>query len=410
MKMRTLIWAASISIIAYLLSGFMPVSARTTSPFQPPEEKLGVYVINAGSGLDTGCTFRSGGPLLINIDVPVVVGDTQINGQGKLVDADMLVSRGIIGRTATINFPVFDIDSDAVVEPPLQPELNHVSFNGTNKGTLEGSNNIWTNAAIQVDVSELKFGVANQLRIDIDTANSREAWCMAVDWVSIEFDVALPYVLAHGINTTGPDSWQPNITQALDDFGVRYTFFTVGRNGSVTDNARQLNTNIRQFLGETKADKVHIIAHSKGGLDSQALQAIGPDFTIRSLSTLSTPHLGSVVADINVIQLIDADRLINTGQDPNGHIASLLRATPWAGRFSDVPELPGLNDLTTHAAATAISARQRGNISPTFAYGGDADINRDGVLQSNERPFFSCGYPVECDAKLQSCQSCSHFH
>lgn len=37
------------------------VKAQTSSPFDPPEEKLGVYVVNSGSGLDTSCTFRGGG-------------------------------------------------------------------------------------------------------------------------------------------------------------------------------------------------------------------------------------------------------------------------------------------------------------------------------------------------------------
>ncbi len=393
MNMRSLVRTAGTVTLLYLSVSLVPALARTTSPFQPPDEKLGVYVVNSGPGLDTGCTFRSGGPLLINIDIPIVVSDTQVNANGKLINADALVSRGIIGRTAQIDFPVWDVDSDAIVSPPWRPEINVVSFNGVRKGTLEGSNNIWTNAAIQVDISELKFGMPNELRIDIDTENTAELWCTAVDWVSVEFDVALPYVLAHGINTTGPDTWEPEITGRLNEFGVRYTFFTVGRNGSVTDNARQLETNIKKFLDPIKADKVHIIAHSKGGLDSQALQAIGPDFNIRSLSTLSTPHLGSVVADINIIQLMNADRLENVGEDPNGYIASLLRVNPWAGTFANVPERPGLDDLTTQAAAAALNRRQRGNISPTFAYGGDADINQDGTLQSGERPFFGADIP-----------------
>jgi len=392
-NMRTLVSGAGAVAVLYAFTSLIPAVAQTTSPFQPPDEKLGVYVSNSGPGLDTGCTFRSGGPLLINIDVPIVVGETQINADGTLVDANTLVNRGIIGRKAIISFPVFDIDSSAAVRPPDSPEVDVVSFNGVTKDTLTGSNGQWTNDSIEVDISELKFGMPNELRIDIDTQNSDELWCMAVDWVSMQFDVALPYVLAHGINTTGPDTWEPDITRQLDDFGVRYTFFTVGRNGSAAANATQLNTNIKSFLDDIKADKVHIIAHSKGGLDSQALKALGPEFTIRSLSTLSTPHLGSVVADINIIQLMNADRLVNVGQDPNGFISSLLSVTPWAGRFSNVPERPGLDDLTTQAAATALLNRQRNNISPTFAYGGNADTNGDGTLQSSERPFVRADIP-----------------
>jgi triacylglycerol lipase len=393
MKLRTLYFNAVLASLGTFAIMVNPVSAQTSSPFQPPEEKLGVYVTNSGPGLDSGCTFRSGGPLIINIDVPKVVNDSQINPDGTLKNPNELVQRGIIAQKAIVNFPVFDIDSGASVSPPDQPEVDVVSFNGERKDTLTGSNNQWTNDPIEVDIRELKFGQANELKIDIDVDNPDELWCMAVDWVSVEFDVAIPYVLAHGINTTGPDTWSEDITRQLDAYGIKYTFDSVGRNGSVGDNAVELRNIITPFLEELKSDKVHIIAHSKGGLDSQALQALGPDFTIRSLSTLSTPHLGTVVADINIIQLLGSDRLQNSSVDPNGFIDSLLRATPWAGSFSDVPERPGLDDLTTQAASTALLLRQRGNISPTFAYGGNADINGDGELQSAERQFVRADIP-----------------
>lgn len=130
---------------------------------------------------------------------------------------------------------------------------------------------------------------------------------------------------------------------------------------------------------------MHIIAHSKGGLDAQAMQALGPSFTILSLSTLSTPHQGSVAADLSIIQKRTADDKINSGADPNGFAASYLNT--WT--FGQGPQLPGLADLTTHAATAAISTGLRGNIGNTFTIGADADLNGDNDLTSNESsPLF----------------------
>ena len=372
-----------------------PVLAQTSSPFEPPEEKLGTYVVNSGSGLDTGCTFRSGGPLRIMLEVPVVVSDTQIGPDGRLIDPDGLVDRGVIDRTALVSIPVFDIDSNATVSNGDAPEVDVVSFNDVEKDTLTGSNNIWTNDTFEVDISEIKFGQPNEVRIDIDTENSGELWCMSADWVAIEFGVSSPYVLAHGINTTGEATWTQDILDGLDDYGIKHTFFTVDAAGTTAANAADLETRIAGFLEPISAETVHVIAHSKGGLDTQSLQARDPEFEILSLSTLSTPHLGSVAADVSEIVLQRADELVNNGNDVNGLLANYFVVTSLAYRFASgsVPQAPGVLDLTTGAAATALAAGTRGNISPTYSIGGDADLNGNNALESAERPFVRADIP-----------------
>ncbi|AKU21311.1 triacylglycerol lipase [Massilia sp. NR 4-1] len=367
-------------------SAAAPALAQTTSPFTPPEEKLGIYVANSGPGLDTGCTYRSGGPLVIKIPVPKVVNDKQLNPDGTLADAAKLVSNGVLSAQATIRFPVYDID-DKAQNPGIAPELDRVSFNGKFKKTLEGFNNTWTDDSIIVPIEELKFGKDNELRIDIDTGNSTEEWCMAVDWVSIEFEATPPYVLAHGI-WAGRGTWDegesPGVLAALEERGVLVDRWSLGvaqnGNGSVAANAAELNTHIIDYLKPLKADKVHIIAHSKGGLDSQGLQALGPEFEIVSLSTLSTPHRGSVAADLSIIQKTTADDLVARGDDPGGLAAAYIDG--WT--FGQGPQLPGLRDLTTYAATAAISTGQRGNIPGTYTFGANADLNHDDQLTDNE--------------------------
>jgi triacylglycerol lipase len=368
-----------------------PVLAQTTSPFAPPDEKFGTYVVNSGSGLDTGCTFRSGSPLRIKIKLPKVVNDAQLNADGTLKDAAKLVASGVLSAQATLRFPVFDID-DKDTSQGVAPEVDRVTFNGKFKKTLEGFNNTWTDDSIIVPIEELKFGQDNELQIDIDTANANDSWCMQVDWLAVEFEAAAPYVLAHGISANR-DTWleadAAGVLRALEERGVLVDRFSLGAgqsgNGAVATNAAELNTQIKAYLDPLKAKKVHVIAHSKGGLDTQGLQAQAPEFEILSLSTLSTPHLGSVAADLSIIAKATADDKIASGQDPNGW-ASLYLGT-WT--FGKGPQLPGLADLTTYGAATALANGLRNNIGNTFTFGADADLNGDGLLTSDESaPLF----------------------
>jgi triacylglycerol lipase len=69
-------------------------------------------------------------------------------------------------------------------------------------------------------------------------------------------------------------------------------------NGSVRDRAPVL---AQQIKDRFPTGDIHIIAHSMGGLDSRYLLAknlLGLAERIKSLSTVSTPHRGSPVADL----------------------------------------------------------------------------------------------------------------
>ncbi len=365
------------------------VNAQTSSQFDPPVETLGTYVLNSGPGLDTGCTFRSGGALIVQVPVPAVINPLEIGADGFLINPQKLIDNKVVSSEAIIGFPVFDIDSGANTGGQFAPEIDNVSFNGTFKKELKGINNQWTDDAIVVPIGEIKFGGNNELRVDIDQGNigAGEFWCMAIDWVAIEFKVAAPFVLAHGIAAqanTWDESTAPGVLSALDDRGVLHTRFSVGANATTGDNATALRGSIQSFLDGIKADKVHVIAHSKGGLDVQALAQLPRDFEILSLSTLSTPYLGTVSADLGIIQKAAAANKINVGADPNGYADDFVDSiTLWFG-----PQLPGLADLTTYGRAGAIGFGSGGGIGATFSIAADADLNGDQVLQSNETTGF----------------------
>ena len=67
---------------------------------------------------------------------------------------------------------------------------------------------------------------------------------------------------------------------------------------SVEDSGRELAARIRTILDETGCEKVNIIAHSKGGLDSRAAIAhAGCAPYVATLTTINTPHRGCIYAE-----------------------------------------------------------------------------------------------------------------
>ena len=68
--------------------------------------------------------------------------------------------------------------------------------------------------------------------------------------------------------------------------------------GGVNMRARQLRNNVVDVISQTGARKVHIIAHSMGGLDARHMIVdFGMADKVASLTTIGTPHLGTVLAD-----------------------------------------------------------------------------------------------------------------
>jgi len=67
---------------------------------------------------------------------------------------------------------------------------------------------------------------------------------------------------------------------------------------AVEDSGKELAQRIRQIVAETGCEKVNIIAHSKGGLDSRAAIAhCGMAPYVATLTTINTPHRGCIFAE-----------------------------------------------------------------------------------------------------------------
>lgn len=68
---------------------------------------------------------------------------------------------------------------------------------------------------------------------------------------------------------------------------------------TVENNSQLIKNKILEIIEETGCEKVNIIAHSKGGLDSRyAISKLGMEDYVASLTTVGTPHHGSEVTDL----------------------------------------------------------------------------------------------------------------
>ncbi|KAG9293182.1 hypothetical protein G9A89_010519 [Geosiphon pyriformis] len=116
----------------------------------------------------------------------------------------------------------------------------------------------------------------------------------------------LPLVLCHGLfgfDKLGPRSFPllqihywGGIQEALQKIGAQVIVTKVPRTGGIRSRARELHRTLEKTLA---GSEINLLAHSMGGLDCRYLIAHLPPekCTIRSLTTVGTPHRGSPFMD-----------------------------------------------------------------------------------------------------------------
>ncbi|GMO58183.1 MAG: hypothetical protein Ta2G_18260 [Termitinemataceae bacterium] len=127
-----------------------------------------------------------------------------------------------------------------------------------------------------------------------------------------EINLKYPIILVHGIvahDRGGIINYWGRIPEKLKEKNVDVYFGNTDSWGNFESNAEILKNTINRILLETKKEKVNIIAHSKGGIDSRYF-IWKYDFgdKVASLTTISTPHHGSEIAD-----LIYKQKIIHSG-------------------------------------------------------------------------------------------------
>lgn len=276
---------------------------QTTSPLAPPKEDDLTFVVNSGPGLDTGCTFREGGPLVFSVKIPRVFGDI-----------NTLKDVGLIPKTVTLSMPAFDVDFS-------EGERDVVSLNGTPlPGFLTGTNQVWKLNTFYVPIEMFNFPedpdeggtaqeVDNVISIDIDINN--EGWCVSIDWAAVEIEKApLPVVLFHGILSEGA-VWKPKWVSELDKLGIPNDGNqNLGQLASIQSNANLIASRISSSLDRWGVKKVNIVCHSKGGLDSRHYVENSND--VANVIQIGTPNGGSPLANFAQSAALYALGVLNT--------------------------------------------------------------------------------------------------
>ncbi len=125
--------------------------------------------------------------------------------------------------------------------------------------------------------------------------------------------VQYPVILVHGIgfrDKTILGKYWGKTPAKLKAHGAKV--FSGGQDayGIIAENAMLLKKNILAILEQTGARKVNIIAHSRGGIESRyMISRLNMQGKVASLTTISTPHRGTAMADIIMRQIKDENVL-----------------------------------------------------------------------------------------------------
>lgn len=286
-------------------------------PDQPPTPDDRTFVVSVASGC------RSQSVLTIQIPVTRYLGPTD-SQSGALLNWEQLVSAGLLSELATLRIAAFDVDYNGSGSG-CAPERDGVTFNDYFAGHLTGRNRKWHIVKFAIPIQALKFPAApgenglgpaealNTLRIDIDTLPGQQSWETAIGWVSLEIKCMSPVVLIHGNSSDGEFFERQGFTAKLDDLGIPWDNSIALAPLFRAANARVLLDAIPPVARQFGVDSIHLVVHSKGGLDTRAYLANYhanqlPPYQVLSYNSLSTPHNGSLLAEVAQTRAAVAER------------------------------------------------------------------------------------------------------
>ncbi len=199
-------------------------------------------------------------------------------------------------------------------------------------------------------VQFLNYGLALYVRGLAKQETDHILYRISLDDVRAEKNVCstkYPLLLVHGVGFRDFHyfNYWGRIPRALKKNGARVFYGHQEAWGTVEENAGILREKIFEILRENGEEKVNIIAHSKGGLDSRYLiSGLHMAPYVASLTTICTPHRGSMLADL-LMKLPDflyrgicglMDRYFGMLGDraPNAYVASRQLSFNEAAGFS----------------------------------------------------------------------------
>jgi len=107
-----------------------------------------------------------------------------------------------------------------------------------------------------------------------------------------------PVILVHGVMAKDNNLFWGRIPEKLKNAGANVFLGNTDSWSGIESNAFSLKKTVDSVLEKCEVEKVNLIAHSKGGIDSRYLiSTLEYAPKIASLTTISTPHLGCEIVD-----------------------------------------------------------------------------------------------------------------
>lgn len=177
-----------------------------------------------------------------------------------------------------------------------------------------------------------------------------------------------PVILIHGIFFR---DWQffnywHRIPAALIRNGGQIYYGRQQSAASLQRSGSDISRTILQVIQETGAEKVNLIAHSKGGLDCRyAISCLGMDKYVATLTTVGTPHKGCDMVDLFLKKLPDklvrsvADRynkiFTRLGDDTPDFMAGIQGLSAERAKYYD-SEMPDSPDVSYRSVMTLMES------------------------------------------------------
>ena len=274
-------------------------SSSTEAPdrIPPPQASDTRLVLDIAPGLDTACTFRDDGPLIVQFPIDRYF--------GTAADRQVLRAGSYLPDSATLTLPVYDLN-ETLDSTFAQPEYNRLSVNGytLTPQYLYGAHQQWQMNRFQIPLDWLNFPADpgaggtlqpayNEIRLDIDTANTTfNFWCQSLDWLALDIAAPAPVVLLSDSLTDTAAVWEPGLQQA----GLVYQVLSTGGVGQpLHEQAAQVNQQLNALRSRWGVQQITLVAQGRSGLSARYLAQQSD--AIAQVIQIGTPNQGSSLAD-----------------------------------------------------------------------------------------------------------------
>ena len=157
-----------------------------------------------------------------------------------------------------------------------------------------------------------------------------------------------PILFVHGMGFRDSRviNYWGRIPKIFEDDGNDVFYGNQDSNSTIEDNAQTLKCRVEGIIRETGAEKLNVIAHSKGGMDMRyAISTLGLNRSVASLTTINTPHNGSKTIDkvLTLPWLIvkaigkcsDICLSLQGNKKPNAYVVFQQFSTEYTKRFNE---------------------------------------------------------------------------